>query len=44
MNSRKYELNKREAESMEKLVQNILEYEYDSYVLWCDGGDPKDHV
>ena len=44
MNSKKFELSKREVESMEKLVLNILDYEYDSYVLWCDGGNPKDHV
>ena len=46
MNSKKFELSKREAESMEKLVHFVLEFEYHDYVDWCKREEPsgKSHV
>ena len=42
----KYELNKKEADSLEQIVHFILEFEHDDYVDWCKREDVtgKGHV
>jgi hypothetical protein len=42
----KYELNKGEVESLNRIVHFILEFEYDDYVDWCKREDStgKGHV